>query len=91
MGLTSARNATRILRNAERILAVELISSAQAIDFHGPEKAGTGTRTAYGPVREKISPIIEDHELHGDLELATRLINSGDLLRYVERAVGKLD
>jgi len=91
MGLTSARNATRILQNSELILAVELISSAQAIDFRGPEKVGSGTRAAYGLVREKIKPITQDRELHGDLELAAGLVSSGNLLERVEREVGKLD
>ncbi len=91
MGLTSARNATRILRNAERILAVELVASAQAIDFRSPEKVGRGTGAAYQLIREKIKPITEDRELRSDLELATGLISSGSLLECVEKEVGKLD
>jgi len=91
MGLVSARNANKILQNSERILAVELISSAQAIDFRGPQNIGRGTGAAHRFIREKVAPIREDRALYGDLELVTDLIRSGDLIDHVEKSVGKLD
>lgn len=90
MGLTSARNATRILRNTERIVAVELISSAQAIDLRGRDRIGRGTRAAHQLLRERVKPIKEDRELYSDLEAAAGLISSGALLERAESEVGKL-
>ena len=53
MGMISARNAWKILQNVENVLAIEMICSAQGIDFH-THSPGVGTRAAYRTIRANI-------------------------------------
>ena len=59
MGATSALKLRDVLDNVERILAIELMSAAQGVDFRkqviGAEKQlGQGTRGVYALIREHI-------------------------------------
>lgn len=93
MGTTSARKAREIVKNSRRILATELLAAAQAIDFRkemSPDlKLGLGTKKAYDTVRKNINFIAHDKdiEIYDELEKATKLLISGELLREVEKVV----
>ena len=40
MGSISGRKALQVINNAEKIIGIELMCAAQAIDFHAPLKPG---------------------------------------------------
>ena len=82
--------ARTILQNTQRVLAIELICSAQALDLRGPSKSGKGTRAAYNKIRERVSMIREDRILSGDIEAITKLISDGSILEAVDAAIGRL-
>ncbi|MDH5462368.1 MAG: histidine ammonia-lyase, partial [Candidatus Bathyarchaeota archaeon] len=79
--------ATEILRNVERIVAIELLCAAQGVEFRGPEKLGQGTGVAYSLIRERTPILKEDRVISKDIEVVTKLIRSGDLVEAVEEAV----
>lgn len=84
MGPTAAWKAAQILRNAEIIVAIELLCAAQAIYFRGSEKLGKGTKTAYLTVRKVVSVLTEDRALHKDIEaVVERLVRNGRLVETV--------
>ena len=43
MGTIASRHARDILDNARKVLAMEILASAQAIDLRGKKKLGKGT------------------------------------------------
>ncbi|MFZ5816543.1 MAG: histidine ammonia-lyase [Bacillota bacterium] len=90
MGTTAARKARKILANVERVLAIELLCAAQAIEFVDSRGLAPGTRAAYKAVRERVAPLEEDRVLAPDMEELARLVRSGDLVTAVEAAVGEL-
>ncbi|HYG57146.1 MAG TPA: histidine ammonia-lyase [Symbiobacteriaceae bacterium] len=90
MGTTGARKARKIMANVTRVLAIELMCAAQAVDFVGPEGLGTGTAAAYKAIRKHVSPLLEDRFLAPDMELLAELIRSGELIEAVETAIGQL-
>ncbi len=90
MGTTGARKARKILANSTRVLAIELMCAAQALEFSDPKGLGQGTRAAYRAIRERIAPLEEDRILAPDMDEMTRLIRSGRLVEMVEGAVGLL-
>lgn len=90
MGTIAARKGMQILENVERIIAVELMCGAQGIDFHHPLKPGIGTTTAHESLRKIISKVEKDRIMYEDIETATRLVQSGDLVHIVEKKIGKL-
>ncbi len=82
MGVTAALKLRAILDNVERILAIELMSAAQGMDFRkqaiGAEKQlGEGTRGAYALLREHIPFLESDAALSAYLETARRLTAEG--------------
>lgn len=74
MGTTGARHALQVVQNVRKVLAIEAICAAQALDIRGPEKAGRGTRLLHREVRSVVPPLTHDRSLSQDIEhLAARL------------------
>lgn len=91
MGTIAARKAREILQNVRNVIAIELMTAAQAVDFTDPEKLGHGTRVAYDMVRQVIETLEEDRVMYPDIEKSVRLIESESLLSAVEAKIGLLD
>jgi len=90
MGTIGARKAREILRNTERVIAIELICAAQALEFSKPLKPGKGVQAAFEAVR-KVSPkVTVDRPFYKDIENVTELVKGGAVVAAVERAIGKL-
>jgi histidine ammonia-lyase len=90
MGSISAQKCWRILRNAQTVIAIELMTAAQGIDFHAPLKCAKGTDAAYEIIRSHIPHLDRDRVLYDDIQKALGLLLNGKILRSVERVVGKL-
>ena len=91
MGMTAARQADRIVTNAEQVLAIELLCAAQGIDLRSPLTPGRGTMAAYRAVRRQIKRLDRDRIMAPDLERAAELVREGEVLGAVERAIGRLN
>ncbi len=91
MGSIAAQKCWRILKNAQTVLAIELLTAAQAIDFHAPLTCGKGTNVAYRTIRKHISHLDDDRILHDDIQKALELVKDESVLSSVEKAVGGLE
>ncbi len=89
-GMWSARKAWKIVENAERIIAVELLCAAQAVDFHSEYKPGKGTQAAYNVIRSKVKMLKQDRIIGKNIQSVIGLIRTGNLVEAVEKSVGKL-
>ena len=89
MGSISALKLLGVLKNVERVLAVELLCAAQALDFRRPIKPGTGVDAAYRFLREKINHANEDYEVRNDLDICAGILRSGELVDVVEQAISE--
>lgn len=83
MGTTSARKLRTVVANTIKVLAIEYLAAAQAIDF-GTGELGVGTGHAYQKLRSVISRLQEDREMHLDLTKAEELIQQGAVAFIVE-------
>jgi histidine ammonia-lyase len=83
MGANAARHTLEILDNVRHVLAIELLTAAQAIDLRpgGPARLGHGTSHAYAEIRKHASYLAHDRPTSPDIEALTRLIRSGALLQ----------
>jgi histidine ammonia-lyase len=90
MGMTTALKTKQILKNAQGILGIELMAAAQAMDFRRPLRAGKGTEAAYEVIRKRVAFLEEDRPLYNDNNAMASLVESGEILKAVEGAVGKL-
>jgi histidine ammonia-lyase len=68
MGTVAVRQARRLLENARRVVAIELLAGAEAIDLVGTDGLGEGTRAVHGRVRGLVTPLLEDRPLGEDVE-----------------------
>lgn len=74
MGTTAARHALQIVQNLRKVLAIEAICAAQALDLRGPEKAGQGTQRLYREVRATVGPLDRDRSLSKEIERLADLL-----------------
>jgi len=91
MGTTAARKAVDVCTNAERVIAIELLCAAQALDFREGLKPGVGTFAAHQAIRRAVPHLSVDRQVSRDIDAVTDLIRSGLLLRAVELAAGPLE
>ncbi len=77
MGMTAALKLRTIVENAEHLLAIELLTAAEGIEFRRPLKAGVGVEEAYARVRS-ISPAVDtDRSMSADIALVAAAIRDG--------------
>ncbi|MBI5060467.1 histidine ammonia-lyase [candidate division KSB1 bacterium] len=91
MGTHGARQAMQILENIERVVAIELLCAAQAVDLRKENvphaMLGRGSQAAHEFLRKSIPVLTRDRVLAGDMEKAIELVRDGELLAAVSAAV----
>ncbi|WP_346916325.1 histidine ammonia-lyase [Clostridium sp.] len=87
MGTIAARKARDIIRNAERVVATEILAACQAIDFRQEYTLGKGTKVAYESVRDVVNFIENDVVMYKEIDKVTELLRSGELASKVEEVV----
>ncbi|OQA45644.1 MAG: Histidine ammonia-lyase [Chloroflexi bacterium ADurb.Bin325] len=92
-GPIAGRQARQIIGNVARIVAIELLAAAQAIDFRRaalPEaQLGRGTRAAYALIRDHVPFIDRDIVMYPHLEAVHRLVRDGRLRQAVAAALAE--
>ena len=84
MGNAAGLKALRVLDNAERTLAIELLAGTQAVEFLAPLQPGDGARGVHDFVRSLSSRLVEDRSLSWDIEQVATAIRSGEVTAAVE-------
>ena len=84
MGSIAARKALEVAQNVENILAIELLTAAQAVEFRDPQKLGQGTKKAYKIIRSKVAPLTHDRILHYDIVAVQQIIAAKKLAKILE-------
>ncbi len=77
MGMAAAFKARRILANARRVVAMELICAAQGLEFLKPLRPGRGVEAVYRRVRELVTPLEDDRPLTPDVERVASALARG--------------
>lgn len=90
MGSISAVKLLQVMENVERVLGVELMTAAQALDYRRPLKPGRGVALAHEMAREAVPHREEDGDFSEDLGKCIDLVATGSLLPKVEEVVGAL-
>lgn len=85
----AAHGARRLLRMAENttgVIAIELLASAQACDFHAPLKTSVALQSVIEVLREKVPTLDHDDYFYPHIEAAKTLVRSGAVV-YAASAV----
>jgi histidine ammonia-lyase len=77
MGTTGARNALNVVRNTAKVIAIEAICAAAALDERGIERMAPRTRALYNWVRTMVPPMIEDRSMGREIETLAQAMVEG--------------
>lgn len=75
MGANAATKCYRVIQNVEKLLAIELLSAAQALDFRRPQKSSKAVEKMVEEFRALVSFNEQDRVLHDDMKKAIDFIN----------------
>jgi histidine ammonia-lyase len=68
MGSISGRKCLQVIQNVEKILAIELLIAAQAMEFRRPNRFSTKLEEVLSQIRAVVPPLEEDRFLAIDIE-----------------------
>jgi histidine ammonia-lyase len=80
MGSVAAVKLLRVFENVETVLAVEVLTAAQALDYRLPLRPGRGVEAAHRLVRERLPHREADYLFRDDLEAVFELVRGRELL-----------
>ncbi len=90
-GWAAAQKLRRAVANLRRIVAVEIVCAAAAIELRAPLAPGAGTGAALAALRERVGGVGPDRWLSPDLRAAEDLLVDGSMLDAVESSIGSLE
>lgn len=77
MGANSATKALRVVENVERVLAIELMNAAQALEFRKPLSPSPYIYDFVGQFRLSVPFIDEDKVMYKEIEAAVKFLKLG--------------
>jgi histidine ammonia-lyase len=80
MGSVSAVKLRAVLKNVETVLAIELLTAAQALDYRAPLRPGRGVESAHRHIRAVTAHREADYLFREDLLRVARLVDGRALL-----------
>ena len=77
MGVTSAHKLLRIIEQVQQVIAIELLCSAQMLEFRKPLQPGVGVQDAYSRVRSLVAKLEQDRILSPDMLTLAQAVKNG--------------
>src|SRR5438132_1462111 len=77
MGMSAAWKAQRIVANAARIVAIELLAGAQGLEYLKPLRPGRGVARMHAAVRREVAALDGDRPLTADIERIAGGVHAG--------------
>ncbi|MBS3801340.1 MAG: histidine ammonia-lyase [Candidatus Thermoplasmatota archaeon] len=90
MGANAGLKLFQITENVRTVLAIELVTSTQGLEFLKPLTPAKALQPAVEEIRKKVSKLDEDRPLHNDIKIISNLIANGWILSSVESVMGHL-
>jgi histidine ammonia-lyase len=78
MGMTAALKLRRIVENVERVVAIELLASAEGLEYRAPLRPGRGALRAYEALRSHAPRLTRDRPLAQDIERVAAAVRRGE-------------
>ncbi len=79
MGANAATKCLRVAENLEKILAIELLTAAQAFEFRRPAKTSPTIEKLFEEYRKVVSFNDFDRYLHEDIKMSVEFVREYDL------------
>lgn len=91
MGSIAARKLGTIIANVQNIVAIEILSACQALEFRNLGKLSPATKAVYELVRNHVPPLENDRFLEPEIKAVRNLVYSGKVLETIEKTIGSLE
>ncbi|MCB9397758.1 MAG: histidine ammonia-lyase [Acidobacteria bacterium] len=91
MGTHGCRKARSIYQNTLTVIAIEILSAAQGLDFHKPLQPSKAIQAVHHFIRSQVQHLDRDRYLKPEVEKVRAWLQSGQLIEVVESVTGKLD
>ena len=85
MGSIGGRKALQVIENVEKILAIELLTAAQAFEFRKPMKSGIFLEEIHKAIREKVAFAAKDRVFADDIEKGIEMIKDQTIIKVIEK------
>jgi histidine ammonia-lyase len=90
MGWSAARKLRRSVDGLTRVLAVELLTAARALDLRRPLEPSPATGAVVTLLRQHVEGPGPDRHLAPEIEAAVRLVADGAVVTAVQDTIGEL-
>lgn len=84
MGTIGARKARTIIKNSTNVLAMELLTGLQAVDFRDISKMSPKTKAIYNHIRKEIKFVDDDTIMYKNIHKIADIINSKDFNKFID-------
>ncbi|MCR1023584.1 histidine ammonia-lyase [Cellulophaga baltica] len=84
MGSIGGRKALQVLDNVEKILAIELLTAAQAFEFRKPMKSGIFLEAIHTAIRKKVAFADKDRVFSDDIEKGIQMIKDQTIIHVID-------
>lgn len=76
MGANAATKLHRVVKNLQRVLAIEWLCAAQALEFRRPKQSSPQLEALWQRLRDRVSFMDADRVLHDDMTAAEQLLEA---------------
>ena len=76
MGANAVTKLRKVVQNVQRVLAIELLTAAQALDQRRPHKSSVSIEKVWSAFRKEVSYMPKDEVLHDKLVAAEKFLNN---------------
>jgi histidine ammonia-lyase len=91
MGWSAARKLRRSIDGLARVLGIELLTAARALDFRAPLMPAPATAAVVALLREHVEGAGPDRYLSPEIEAAYTLVTDGSVLAAAQAVLGELE
>jgi histidine ammonia-lyase len=76
MGANAVTKLRKVVQNVQRVLAIELLTAAQALDLRRPDTSSAPIEKIWTALRKEVTYMPKDEVLHDKLVAAERFLNN---------------
>ncbi len=80
MAAHGARRLMPMVENASAVIGIELLTAAQACDFHAPLASSVALESVRSLIRKTVPHLDDDRYLYPDMDQAIRLVRETDVI-----------
>ncbi len=85
MGSIGGRKALQVIGNVEKILAIELLTAAQAFEFRKPMKSGIFLDEIHKEIRKNVAFAEKDRVFADDIAIGIVMIQEGTIIEVIKQ------